>query len=479
MTEEITEAPEEITEDIVQPDEEQIAEMPSAPAVSPLDLVQPMERRELFERGLMLLQISAEENPLVAEYYKSLREEYFGPDVPEQEAMDAPIDDKRQQTLISEFIDNKVEIINSDVVSLNQDSVNNAFREIFTLVGIDLHDIESLKESFYDSMFEKRCEKIPELIDEYRILQLNRDVYNIYQNKSGTLALNGIIMKMENRYSKDEITREQLAQFYYNIGCIYEVHSLQKNTEKMVKDEHFLALDYKRKALNKTKKNMELILDVHRDWRTHFSYAPQKILDACHRVIDNSNDSRSLYQAHMLYAETLQDFKGTDGFGDKRQKRINSIIKHYRDAVNYTENKEEKIDILDMISTQQKIIDKPGYIRTRMEMASLMSYRSRIREYSNLVDEADSPELKAFMCRAGINEFFELTGVDKEDRKLYDELDSELRRIIEVQGGDAETIAQLDDLKAKYGTVNDKKQEPVFAQMSTSGHDFFASDRGR
>jgi hypothetical protein len=440
--------------------------------------IEPISRNDLFEHGLMMLQTSSEKNPIVAEYYQSLREEYFGPDVPEEEAMNAPIDDERQRTLVCEFLDNKLELIKSDVVSLNPDSINKAFKEIFNLVGATLFP-ENLKESFYDQLFETRCEQIPELLDEYEILKLNRNLYNIYANKSGTLALNGIILQMEKYYSQKDITREQLAQFYYNIGCIYDVHSLQKNTEKMVKEEHLLALSYKRKALDKTRKNMELILNVHRDWCTNYDYKPQKILDACHRVIDNSDNSRSLYQAHMLYAETLQDFRGTDGFGNQREKRMASIIKHYRKAVNYTENKEEKIDILDMISAQQKNSDKPAYIRTRMEMASLLHYRARIREYSRLVDEADDFKLKSFLFMSGINEFYELGGIDDEDRQLYDDLDGKFRKTIEANGGDAKVIAKLDELKKKYGTADKKEPEMLFVRASTSGHDFFGSDKGR
>ncbi len=442
------------------------------------ETIDPISRKELFEHGLNMLQISAEKKPIVAEYYKSLRDEYFGPDVPEEEAINAPIEDERQRNLVGEFLDNKLDLIKSDVVSLNSDSVNKAFAEIFTLVGVKVSP-EKLEESFYDQLFETRCENIPELLDEYKILQLNRSLYHIYANKSGTLALNGIILQMEKYYSQKDITREQLAQFYYNIGCIYDVHSLQKNTEKMVKEEHMLALSYKRKALDKTRKNMELILNVHRDWCTNYDYKPQKILDACHRVIDNSGDSRSLYQAHMLYAETLQDFRGTEGFGSQREKRVASIIKHYRKAVNYTENEEEKIDILDMISAQQKNYDKPAYIRTRMEMASLLNYRAKIREYSRLVDETDDFKLKSFLFMSGINEFYELSGIDDEDRQLYDDLDAKFRKTIEDNGGDAKVIAKLNELKKEYGTADKKEPEMLFVRASTSGHDFFGSGKGR
>ena len=468
-------AAEDITQEAAQEEETTISPELSLQMLA--ETLRPISRTELFEHGLSILQTSAEKKPAVAEYYKSLREEYFGPDVPEKEAINAPIEDERQQTLVCEFLDNKLELIKSDVVSLDSGSINNAFDEIFTLVGVSVNT-ENLKESFYDQLFETRCEQIPELLDEYEILKLNRNLYSIYANKSDTLALNGIILQMEKYYSQKDITREQLAQFYYNIGCVYDAPPQRSTvTEKMLKDARNLALKYKRKALNKTKKNMELILNVHRDWSTHYDYEPQKILDACHRVIDNSGDSRSLYQAHMLYAETLQDFRGTDGFGNQREKRLASIIKHYRKAVNYTENKEEKIDILDIISAQQKKIDKPGYIRTRMEVASLLSYRAKIREYSRLVDETDDYKLKSFIFKAGINEFYELSGIDDEDRQLYDDLDAKFRKTIEANGGDAKTVAKLDELKKKYGTEDKKGADMVFVRASTSGHDFFGSGR--
>ena len=113
-------------------------------------------------------------------------------------------------------------------------------------------------------------------------------------------------------------------------------------------------------ALEKTNTNINLIINVRRDWRDNYDYNPQKILDACHRVIDNSGDKRNVFRAHKLYADTLLDFTGTDGFGNKRDRRINTVIKHYRRALAYAEQPEEKVDILNAIADQQKLFDVLG-----------------------------------------------------------------------------------------------------------------------
>ncbi|MBQ7632767.1 MAG: hypothetical protein IJS88_01465 [Alphaproteobacteria bacterium] len=438
--------------------------------------IEPMTSEELFTRALLLLQVSAQQDDKVAAYYTDLKREYFGPEISDEEAENAPFEDKRQQDLVERYISDKIEIINDYAISLKQSSVNKAFEEIFILTGMELN-AESIKPDFYDSLFEYRASMQKGLLEEYKILQLNRDVLNIYKNKSGTIELNDKVMKMENYFSSGAITREQLAQFYYNIGSVYDISSLQKNTEKMVKDEHNFALGYKRQALDITNTNIALILDVHRDWSPHFDYNSQKILDACHRVIDNSGDARSLFRAHKLYAETLLDFKGTDGFSKQREKRINSVIKHFRRAINYTNNKNEKIDLLNIVSEQEKNFDKSAYIRTRMEMASLLNYRARIREYNRLVDETDNIKLKRFMLKAGINEFYELSDIDNEDRHLYDSLDAKFRNILNNENRDEKTIAKLDKLKKIYGSNPKDTKEIVFTPMSTSGHDWFASDR--
>ncbi len=440
--------------------------------------IKPMTSEELFARALLLLQVSAQQDDKVAAYYTDLKREYFAPEVSDKEAENAPLENKCQQNLVKKYISDKIEIINDYAISLKSSNVNKAFEEIFILTGMELN-AESTKPDFYDYLFEYRASMLEGLLNEYKILQLNRDVLNIYKNKSGTIELNDKVIKMENYFSSGNITREQLAQFYYNIGSVYDVSSLQKNTEKMVKDEHNFALGYKRQALDMTNTNIALILDVHRDWSPHFDYNPQKILDACHRVIDNSGDARSLFRAHKLYAETLLDFKGTDGFSKQREKRIHSVIKHFRRAINYTNNKNEKIDLLNIVSEQEKNFDKGAYIRTRMEMASLLNYRARIREYNRLVDETDNIELKSFMLKAGINEFYELSDVDSEDRHLYDSLDAKFRKILNNDSKDEKTIAKLDKLKKIYGSNPKNTQEIIFTPMSTSGHDWFAPDRER
>lgn len=467
MTDEFTNAPEEITKDNIE-ETKQAAKTPEQSSDSDN---RPMSKRELLERGLMILQMAAEDDSVVAERYRELINECFGPEVSEEEARNASVDDERQCELICKFLDSEISEMKSDVISLDHDKIDGAFKGMFGLM-----DIKLKSDSSYDDEFEKRSSLIPEILDEYEIFKLNRSVYEAYRDKSGTLNINGIVMEMEKRYSQKDITREQLAKFYYNIGCVYDVNSLNKIAEKRSKDEYLLSLNYKRQALAKTKTNMELILNVYRDWHTHQTFDSDEILNACHRVIDNSGDKRNLCMAHKLYAETLRDFRGTDGFGDKRTKRVSSIVDHYRKAVNYTQNREEKIDILEIISDVQKNVDKPGYIRTRMELASMLNYRDRIREYNNLIDKTDKVAEKMFMCKAGINEFYDLQGIDDEDRQLYDEIDAKFRKVVNDNGGDPKIISKLNSLKKKYGTVDSKNKEPLFVQMSTSGHDFFSPE---
>ena len=435
--------------------------------------IEQMTDVELFEQGLEMLRSSSAKNKNAAEYYRYLQVKYFGEDVSEEEATNATLEDERQQALVADFLQMKLSGIKSDAISLDTRKINGAFENVFSLVQLEL-DAEKTSENWYDKIFMHRVAQIPDLMVDYKIMQLNRNMAALYASKSGTAELNSYIMDMEDYYSNDDINREQLAQFYYNVGMIYEVNSVQKNTSQAVYREHYMALSYERKALEMTNTNINLILNVHKDWHDNFDYNPQKILDACHRVIDSSSDPRDVYRAHKLYAETLLDFKGTDGFSSKREERMASVIKHYRSALEYTQNKEEKIDVLNAISEQQKIADKAAYVQTRLEMAELMSGRARIREYEHVARETGNDELKVSLLKAGINEFHELEAIDDEDRRLYTEIDEKLRVALPQDEKSEVFLAQLDKLKERYGLAEKKKIKSAFSIASSAGHDYFS-----
>ncbi|MBR3676907.1 MAG: hypothetical protein IKN71_07215 [Alphaproteobacteria bacterium] len=441
---------------------------------SQLVTIEPLSDVELFQHALNMIQTAAARKENVAKYYRYLQLLHFGEEVSQEEATNATLEDDRQQALVADFLRDKLTGIKSDAISLDKKSINSAFENIFGLTELQL-DAENTKESYYDRLFFHRAGRIPDLLADYQILQLSRDVAEIYSSKSGTTELNSKIMQMEDYYSNGDINREQMAQFYYNIGMIYEVNSVQKNTSQAVYREHFMALSYERKALDMTNTNINLILNVHKDWQDSFDYNPQKILDACHRVIDNSTDPRDVYRAHKLYADTLLDYKGTDGFSSKKEERLRSVVKHYRSALEYTQNKDEKIDVLNAISEQQKISNKPAYVQTRLELAELLTGRARIRECEKISDVTDDMALKQELLKASINEFHELEIIDDEDRRLYNEIDEKLRKVLPDDDNKVEILTKLDILKAQYGIEDKNKRQTDVSMKSSAGFDFFAA----
>lgn len=426
----------------------------------------------LFKHALTLLQETAKHNENVAAYYRYLQVRNFGEEVSAEEAEKATLEDERQQALVAEFLRDKLEGIKSDAVSLDRGKINKAFENMFAVVGMEL-DTDDTGESHYDKVFSLRAAQLEDLLTDYRIMQLNRSVADIYAAKGSTVELNGKIMAMEDWYSRGDINREQLAQFYYNVGMIYEANTTKQNTTQAVNREHFRALSYEVKALEMTNTNINLILNVRRDWKDNYDYNPQKVLDACHRVIDSSGVRRNVFRAHKLYAEALLDFTGTDGFGSKRDKRITTVIKHYRRALAYAEQPEEKVDILKAIADQQQRFDAKGYIETHMEIAGLLTGRARIREFEKIANATDNQDLKVSVLKAGINEFAELPTVDKEDRYLYDDFDRKLRAALPDDATKAETLKLLDGLKQKFGTPEHKKEQVLLPLMSSGGKDFF------
>ena len=270
------------------------------------------------------------------------------------------------------------------------------------------------------------------------------------------------------------VSAQFFAQFYYNIAMLYEANTTKQNTTQAVNREHFRAINYIKMALDKTNTNINLIINVRREWQDNYDYDPQKILDACHRVIDNSGEASNVFRAHKLYADTLLDFTGTDGFGTNRDKRLKTVIKHYRRALEYVKQPEERVDILNAIATQQKKFDKNGYIETRMEIAENLSGRARIREFEKIANATDNQNLKVSVLEAGINEFAELPELDKEDRYLYDDFDRKLRAILSTDANNTETLAQLDELKKQFGSPEKKKEKVILPLMSSGGKDFFS-----
>ena len=214
-----------------------------------------------------------------------------------------------------------------------------------------------------------------------------------------------------------------------------------------------------------------MVANIQNDWKDYGDYNPQKIVEACDRIIGNREASdRDKFRAHRLCANTLVNQQKIDGFVGKDE-RIDSAIEHYRNALAYVSNRDDRIDILNSISKAQKNHNRQDFVSTRLEIAELLEGRPRINEYVKLTDYAEDNDFKATLLKSCINEFHELEEIDIEDRSLYDTIDKKLRKILPPD--DTKTLKTLDRLKKKFGTHKQKSDGLLFPMMSSKGHDYF------
>lgn len=478
MTEE-NNTEEEIAENNNQiPQENEETEQPQIPIITGVDQVEPISVLELYERALLLLHLNSEGDDNSKLYMDELYRNHFGNNYT-QEDVNSGIADERQQAVVTDYIRDRLDFAKNMSTSLNKKKIDKAFENIFSLVGLNIN-ISNSVEDLYDDIFVKRAGPNVFLLEDYEVMKLNRQAWHIYDDKCNITELSGLVTAMEDlEISIDDknnqdfkiVSKEHLAQFYYNVSEIYESEANRKSNMPDINKWHYRAMEYKKKALDTTSRNIIMVANIQNDWKDYGDYNPQKIVEACDRIIGNREASdRDKFRAHRLCANTLVNQQKIDGFVGKDE-RIDNAIKHYRNALAYISNRDDRIDILNSISKAQKNHNRQNFISTRLEIAELLEGRPRINEYVKLTDYAEDNDFKATLLKSCINEFHELEEIDIEDRSLYDTIDKKLRKILPPD--DIKTIKTLDKLKKKFGTHEQKSDGLLFPMMSSKGHDYF------
>lgn len=353
--------------------------------------------------------------------------------------------------------------------SLIGENINYAMNGTLDVLGINLDLSETPLEECW-AIINHRAENIEEITDTERVLYLGRRLFDWYSTGVISPEINSDILQMQDLYRSGAINREVLALYYYNVALAYEKYSSQKNNHQAISSEHNRSIKFMKKALDKTDTNISLIMTIKDFLADESHFDSQSVLDACHRVMDNNDDSRSLYLAHKLYAETLSESRKIRNFSADNYNE--KITEHYRIALSYGTAKEDKLDILEALANHQKISDKPAYIHTQMEITELLTGRKRIRALKNLIYQVDDNKIKAHLLKKAINEFLELKDVRKEDLAMYNSLDAKLRI---VAADEPKTIKKLDELQKKFKPRKQvDKQDPLYTQMSSKGHDVFS-----
>lgn len=476
MTEEIDNE-EEIIENTEQlPTDDAETMVPQTPVISSPSQVEPMSSTALFEHALLLLQASADDENSAA-YIDNLYSEYFGENYTPED-LNTPVTDERQQHVISDYIIDRLDYAKTLSTNLNKAKIDKAFESMFSLVGMNI-TIGNSVEELYDEIFAKRASLNPFLLEDYEMLKLNRQAWHVYNDKTNITELSGIITAMEDleinvdgaKSQYKVVSKENLAQFYYNSSEIYESEANRKSNMPDVNKWHYRAMEYKKKALDTTSLNVVMVSNIQKDWKEYSDYNPQKIIDACERIIGNPNaGDRDKFRAHRLYANTLIDQHKIDGYFG-RDERFDSAIKQFRNALAYVCDVDDKINILDSISKAQKYTHPQDFISTRLEIAEILEGRPRMREYVKLADFTKDKNLKMTLLKSCINEFHELDEIDIEDRILYEDVDCKLRKI--TPADDVKTIKILNKLKKDFGLEETKSNELLFPMMSSKGHDYF------
>ncbi|MBP5352961.1 MAG: hypothetical protein J6Y91_04270 [Alphaproteobacteria bacterium] len=391
---------------------------------------------------------------------------YFGQDFKWNEITN-DVNDERLQSIAKEVLDRRLTQIKLSGTSLVDDNINQAQKDLMKLVGLNIN-LENCPMSLGKALFKQRSGDIKELMDTHEVLGYGRRLFDLYNAGTVSPEINADVLKIQNFYRDGAINREILAWYYYNVAMVYEKYSMQR-VASSTRDEHNRSVAFLKKALDKTDTNIGLIMNVRDVLLNEPHYNAQNILDACHRVMDNTDDNSSLYLAHKLYAETLAEIKEVRGFNQKSSK--DKITEHYRMALGYATALEDKLDILDAIAEQQKVQDAEAYIATQAEIAELLKGRNRIRALNKLERLVKNPEAKKVILKSAINEFIDLSEKRREDIVMYNGLDHKLRALA---ADEPETIAKLDKIKKKYHEKEKKHDNGVqFTQMSSKGHDIF------
>lgn len=447
------------------------------PVISSPEQVEPLDVVELYQRALLLLQ-SCSDDENGSEYMDSLYQRHFGEDYTPED-VNSGLEDERQQAVVTDYIRDRLDYAKTMSTSLNKKKIDKAFENVFSLVGMNIN-ISNSVEDLYDDIFARRVGQNAFLLEDYEMMKLNRQAWHIYNDRTNITELSGIVTAMEDlSISIDDkespdfkiVNDEHLAQFYYNVSEIYEKESNSVNNMTAVNKWHYRAMEYKKKALDLTSRNVVMVANIQNAWYDSSDYDPKKVTDACERIIGNeSANDRDKFRAHKLCADTLISIQKIDGFVGK-ENRVDEAVKHYRNALAYVSNKKDRINILESISKAQKFTYKDDYILTRLEIATLLKGRARIKEYKKISEITKDNNLKINSLESCINEFHELTEIGIEDRNLFDDVEKELRAML--PDNDKQTLKNLDKLKKKYGNAKKKERELLFPMMSSKGHDFF------
>lgn len=448
------------------------------PVISDPSQVEPITSVELFERALLLLHSGADDENNKP-YIDCLYTIHFGENYTPED-MNSPLSDERQLNVVTEYIRDRLDYTKTMSTCLNKQKIDKSFEDIFSLVGMNISVSNSVEE-IYDEVFARRAGANAFLLQDYEVLKLNRQMWHIYNNEVNITELSGLITTMEDLEicvddNKDAqnfkiVSKEHLAQFYYNASEIYDNEANSKSNMPDINRWHYRAMEYKKKALDTTSGNILMVANIQNEWKDYTDYDPQKIEEACERIIGNDTISdRDKFRAHKLYAQTLFNKRRFNGFSHNED-YIDNAIKHFRCALAYVGNRDDKINILNHISQAQKINRPQDFVTTRLKIAEILEGRPRIREYLKISDFTKDNKVKALLLKSCINEFHELDEIDIEDRNLYDDIDLKLRKITPDE--DVKTLKTLDKLKKKYGTKQDKTGELLFPMISSKGHDYF------
>lgn len=442
----------------------------SPQVISRIEDIEPLDEEMLY--GRVLNSLFQGEFDYTNEQIYDLFAEQFGADFSWQD-LSQDVNDERTRSIAEKVLQQQLDNIKSTGTTLVAERLNKSLNSMMQLIGLNV-DLSQFSNDTSRAIFKQRAGQIQELMDAYAVLECSRRLFDLYEAGGVLPEINADVLKMQDFYRNGVIGREILAWYYYDVAMVYEKYSVQKNSSQAIYKEHYRSIDFMKKALDKTENNIGLIMNIRDVLSVEPSYEPQKMLDACHRIMDNASDNRSLYLAHKLYAETLSNYKTVGGFSQSSEKRRQKVVEHYRIALGYVSALEDKLDILENIAEQHRNTNKKEYIHTKAEIADLMNGRSRIRALKNLEVLVENPEAKVVILKSAINEFVDLKEVRREDVTMYFNLDNKLRKLAADK---PETIKVLDRLSKKFKPKTTETKDFYFSQMSSRGHDIFSSQR--
>ena len=216
--------------------EQEETEQPQIPIITRVDQVEPISVLKLYERALLLLHLNSEGDDNSKLYMDELYRNHFGNNYTPED-VNSSIADERQQAVVTDYIRDRLDYAKNMSTSLNKKKIDKAFENIFSLVGLNIN-ISNSVEDLYDDIFVKRAGPNVFLLEDYEVMKLNRQAWHIYNEKCNITELSGLVTAMEDlEISIDDknnqdfkiVSKEHLAQFYYNVSEIYESEANRKS----------------------------------------------------------------------------------------------------------------------------------------------------------------------------------------------------------------------------------------------------------